>query len=107
MMRNKLRWLLPVVLVGSFAATPAIFAQGPNGTASTANRVDRRQDRRALRHQARQVVRQQKKLRSTVRRYGSNSTQARIQRRQLNRSKHQFNRQARHLRIERRQALRR
>jgi hypothetical protein len=106
-MPNKFKWILPVVLAGTFAAAPATFARGQYGPAPVNNRVDRRQDRRALRRQGRRIVRRQHRLRADVRRFGPNSTRARIDRRQLRRSKHQFKRQARDLRRDRREALRR
>jgi hypothetical protein len=106
-MRNKLKWLLPVVLAGTFAAAPAAFAQGPYAPGAVRNRVDRRQDRRALRRQGRRVVRRQYKLRADVRNYGPNSRRARVDRRRLARAKHQFRHQARDLRHDRREAIRR
>lgn len=107
MMRNKLKWLLPAVLAGTFLATPSVFAQRPYAPAAVRNRVDRRQDRRALHRQSRRIVRRNQRLRADVRRFGPNSTRARIDRRQLRRTKYQFRRQARDLRHDRRQAFRR
>jgi hypothetical protein len=106
MMRNKLRWILPLVLVATFAAAPATFARGQYGPAPVRNRVDRRHDRRALRRQGRRIVRRKQRLRADVRRFGPGSTRARIDRRQLSRAKHQFRRQVRDLRRDRRQAFR-
>ena len=107
MMRNKLKWLLPVVLAGAFAAAPATFGQGPYAPAAVSNRVDRRQDGRALRRQGRRVVRRQHKLRADVRNYGPYSRRARVDRRRLASAKHQFRHQARDLRRDRREAFRR
>ncbi|HET7213307.1 MAG TPA: hypothetical protein VFL79_06960 [Terriglobia bacterium] len=107
MMRLKLKWLLPVVLAGIFAAAYPSFAEGQYEHGTPGNRVDRRQDRRALRRQSWRVVRREDRLRTDVRRFGPNSAQARIDRRQVKRAKHQFRRQARDLRQDRRQAFRR
>jgi hypothetical protein len=107
MMRNTFKWLLPVVLAGTFMAAPAAFALGRYEAAAVRNRVDRRQDRRALRRQGRRIVRQHRRLRHDVQRYGARSPQARIDRHQLRHTQHRFNRQARDLRHDRRQALRR
>lgn len=107
MMRNKLKWLLPVVLAGIFVAAHPAFAQGQNENGASGNRVDRRQDRRALRRQSRRIVRRQHKLRTDARLYGPNSRRARIDRRGLRHAKHQYRRQARDLRHDRRQAIRR
>ena len=113
-MRNKLRWLLPVVLAGSFITAPSIFfAQEQPVPAPVSNRVDRRQDCGALRRDGRRINRRQAKLHADARRFGPNSPQARADRRQLRRSKRQFKHQARDLRQDRRhrceppQALRR
>ena len=106
-MRNNLRWLLPVVLAGMLVAAPATFAHGRFGPESMNNRVDRRQDRRALRRDGRRIVRRQQKLHADVRHYGPNSTRARIDRRKLRHAKHQFRRQARDLRQDRREAFHR
>ena len=107
MMRNKFRWLLPILLVGSFLTAPAAFALGQNDGGAAGNRIDRRHDRRALRRDGRQVVRRQARYRSKVRKFGPGSPQARASRRQLSRSKYRYHRQARDLRQDRRQALRR
>jgi transposase InsO family protein len=108
MMRNKLKWLLPLVLAGTFAtASAAAFAQEPYARAAASNRVDRRQDRRALRRQGLRVVRRQRKFRADVRNYGPNSRPARVDRRRLARTRHQFTHQARDLRRDRREAIRR
>lgn len=107
MMRRKLKWLLPVVLTGIFAAAYPSFAQGQYEPGTPGNRVDRRQDRRALRRQSRRIVRRQNRLRTDVRRFGPHSPQARIDRRQLKRAKHKFRHQVRDLRQDRRQAFRR
>ncbi len=106
-MRNKLKWLLPVVLAGIFAAAHPTFAQGRYEPGIPGNRVDRRQDRRALRRKGRRVVRRQHKLRADVRNYGPGSRRARVDRRRLNHARHQFRSQARDLRHDRRQAFRR
>lgn len=106
-MRNKFRWLLPVVLAGMFAAVPTAFARGQYEHAPASNRIDRRHDRQALRHKGRQIARRQHKLRSDTRLYGPNSRRARVDRRRLRHAKHQFRRQARDLRSDRRQAFRR
>lgn len=106
-MRGKLKWLLPVVLAGIFAAAHPTFAQGQFEYGIPGNRVDRRKDRRTLRHQSRRIVRRKQRRRADVRRFGPNSTRARIDRRQLRRAKHQFRRQARDMRQDRRQAFRR
>ena len=106
-MGNKLRWLLPVVLAGSFITAPSIFAQEQPVPAPVSNRVDRRQDRGALRRDGRRINRRQAKLHADARRFGPNSPQARADRRRLTRSKQQFRYQARDLRQDRRQALRR
>ncbi len=106
-MGNKLRWLLPVVLAGSFIAAPSIFARERLAPAPVGNRVDRRQDRRALRRDGRRIDRRQAKLHADATRFGPNSPQARADRRHLRRSKLQFRHQARDLRQDRRQALRR
>jgi len=107
MMRNTLKWLLPVVLAGTFMAAPAAFALGQYGVAPVRNRVDRRQDRRALRRQGRRIVRQRRRLHYDAQRYGARSPQARIDRHQLRHTQRRFKRQARDLRHDRRQALRR
>lgn len=107
MMRTKLKWLLPVALAGMFAAAPANFARGPFGPEVVNNRVDRRQDRRALHRDERKIDRRQVKLHSDVRRFGSRSPQARAARRQLRHDRHQFRSQARDLRQDRREARRR
>jgi len=107
MIRKTLKWFLPVVLAGFFVAGPAAFAQGELGPRPAANRVDRRQDRRALRRESRQIVRRQQKLHADVRQFGPNSTRARIDRRQLRHTRHRYVRQARDLRHDRRQSLRR
>lgn len=107
MMRNKLKWLLPMVLAGIFAAAHPTFAQGQYEPGIRRNRVDRRQDRRTLHRQGRRIVRRQHKLRTDVRLYGPNSRRARIDRRRLRHAKHQFRRQARDLRRDRREAFRR
>ncbi|HEV2247422.1 MAG TPA: hypothetical protein VGW37_12275 [Terriglobia bacterium] len=104
MMRNELKWLLTVVLAGTFAAAPASFARGQSGPEAVNNRVDRRQDRRALRHDERKIDRRQVKLHSDVRQFGPQSPQARADRRQLRHVRHQFRRQARDLRQDRREA---
>lgn len=107
MMRNPFKWLLPVALAGTFMAAPAAFALGQYEAAHVRNRVDRRQDRRALRRQGRRIVRQRQRLRYDVHRYGARSPRARIDRHQLRHAQHRFNRQARDLRHDRRQAPRR
>jgi hypothetical protein len=107
MRRNKLKWLLPVVLVGTFAAAPSAFAREQYEPAPVNNRVDGRQDRRALRHQGLRIVRRQHKLRADVRHYGPNSRRARVDRRRLRHTENQFRRQARDLRRDRREAFRR
>jgi hypothetical protein len=107
MMRNKLKWLLPVVLAGTFAAAPSSFARGQFGPESVNNRVDRRQDRRALRRDERKIDRRQARLHADVRHYGRNSARARIDRCQLRHARHQFRYQARDLRQDSREALRR
>lgn len=107
MMRCKLKWLLPVVLAGIFAAAHPSSAEGQNDPGTMGNRVDRRQDRRALRRQSPRIVRRENRLRTDVRRFGPNSAQARIDRRQVKRAQHKFRRQARDLRQDRRQAFRR
>jgi hypothetical protein len=107
MMRNELKWLLPVVLAGIFAAAPATFARGRFGSEAMSNRVDRQQDRRAMRRDGRRIVRRQHKLHADARHYGPNSTRARIDRRQLRHARHQFRHQARDLRQDRREAFRR
>ena len=104
-MGNKLRWLLPMVLTGSFIAAPSIFAR--ERLSPVGNRVDRNQDRRALRRDERKIDRRQAKLHADARRFGPNSPQARADRRHLRRSKLQFRHQARDLRQDRRQALQR
>ena len=106
-MRNKLKWLLPVVLAGMFVAAPATFARGRFGPESVNNRVDRRQDRRALRRDERKIDRRQARLHADVKRFGPESPRARADRRQLRHARHQFRRQARDLRQDRREALRR
>lgn len=106
-MQNKLKWLLPVVLAGIFAAAHPTLAQGQYEPGTRRSRVDRRQDRRALRRRGRRIVRRQHKLRADVRRFGPNSRRARVDRRRLRHAKHQFRRQARDLRHDRRQAFRR
>ena len=107
MMRNKLKWVLPLVLAGTFAAAPAAFARGPLGPETENNRVDRRQDRRALRRDERKIDRRQARLHVDVRRFGPRSPQARADRRQLRHARRQFRYQARDLRQDRREALRR
>lgn len=107
MMRHKLKWLLPVALAGIFAAAYPSLAQGQYEPGTPGNRGDRRQDRRALHRQSRRIVRRENRLRTDARRFGPKSAQARIDRRQLKRSKHQFRRQARDLRQDRRQAFHR
>jgi hypothetical protein len=106
MVRNKLKWLLPVVLAGIFAAAHPAFAQGQYEPGTPGNRVDRRQDRRTLRRQSRRIARRQYKLRADVRNYGPGSRQARVDRRRLRRARHQFRRQARDLRRDRREGFR-
>lgn len=106
MMRPKFKWLLPVMLAGIFAVAHPTFSQGQYGPATRRNRVDRRQDRRALRRQSRRMVRQKRGLRADVQRLGPNSRRARIDRRQLRRTKRHFRRQARDLRRDRREAFR-
>jgi hypothetical protein len=106
-MGNKLRWLLPVALAGSFIAAPSIFAKEQLAPAPVRNRVDRRQDRRALRHDGRRIDRRQARLHADARRFGPNSPQARADRRQLRRSERHFRYQARDLRQARGQAWRR
>ena len=105
-MRNMLKRVLPLLLAGSFLATPCIFAQEQHDPAPIRNRVDRRQDRRTLRRQGRRIARRQQRLRADVRRFGPHSPQARADRRQLRRTQRRFNHQARDLRHDRRQALR-
>jgi hypothetical protein len=107
MMRNELKWLLPVVLAGTFAAAPATFARGRFGSEDMSNLVDRRQDRRALRRDERKIDRQQAKLHADVRHFGPQSPQAQADRRHLRRSKRQYRHQARDLRQDRREAFRR
>ena len=107
MTRRKLKWFLPVVLAGIFAAARPALAQGRYESEVRRNRIDRRQDRRALRRDGRRIVRRQQKLRADVRHYGPNSTRARIDRRQLRHARHQFRHQARDLRQDRGDALRR
>ena len=107
MMRNKLKWLLTIVVAGTFAAAPAAFAGGPFGPQVVNNRVDRRQDRRALRRDERKIDRRQVKLHSDIKRFGPQSPQARTDRRQLHHTRHQFRTQARDLRQDRREAGRR
>jgi len=105
-MRNNLKWLLPVVLAGTFAAAPASFAHGPFGPEAENNRVDRRQDRRALRRDERKIDRRQVKLHADLRHFGPQSPQARADRRQLRHVRRQFRRQARDLRQDRREVHR-
>ncbi len=106
-MGNKLRWLLPVVLTGSFIAVPSIFAQKQPAPVPVGNRMDRQQNRRALRHDVRRINRQQARLHADARRFGSDGPQVRADRRQLRRSQQQFRHQTRELRQDRRQASRR
>lgn len=106
LMRHKLKWLLPVVLAGIFAAAHPSFAEGRYEPGVRANRIDRQQDRRALHRQSRQIVRRRQRLHADARRFGPNSKRARIDRRRLRRSRRQFRRQARDLRRDRRQAFR-
>jgi hypothetical protein len=106
MMGRKLKWLLPVVLAGIFAVAHPSFAQGRYEPGVRRNRIDRRQDRRALRRQGRRIVRRKQRLRADARRFGPTSARARFDRRQLRRSRRRFRRQARDLRLDRRQALR-
>lgn len=106
MMRKMFKWILPMVLAGSFFATSAIFAQERHDPAPVSNRVDRRQDRRTLRRQGRRLVRRRQRVRASVRQFGAHSQQARIARHRLRRAQRRFNHQARDLRHDRRQALR-
>ena len=53
MIRETLKWFLPVVLTGCFLTGPAVLARGQHELAPAGNRVDRRQDRRALRRDGR------------------------------------------------------
>lgn len=106
MTQRKLKWLLPVVLAGIFAAAHPSFAQGRYEPGIQRNRIDRREDRRALRRQSRRIVRRKQRLRTDVRRFGPNSMRARVDRRKLRRSRRQFKRQARDLRYDRRRAFR-
>lgn len=104
MIRKMFKRSLPVLLAGIFLTVPAVFAQAEAGPASVHNRLDRRQDRRVLRRDSRQIVRRRERLRRNVRGFGPGSPQARIARRQLRRSVRRYAVQTRDLRRDRRQA---
>lgn len=107
MIHKTFKRFLPMVLAGCFMAAPASFAQGELDHGPVANRVDMRQDRRALHREKRQIVRRKAKLRADVRHFGPDSPQTDAARRQLRRSQRRYVRQARDLRQDRRQAFRR
>lgn len=106
MIRKTFKWFLPAVLIACFTAGPAAFARGRHARPPVANRIDRRQDRRALQRESRQIAQRRQKLRTAVSRFGPRSPQARAIRRQIRRFQRRRARQTRDLRQDRRQALR-
>lgn len=106
-MRKTFKWFLPAILIACFMGGPSLFAGEEHAQAPGANRIDRRQDRRALRRESRQIARRRQKLRTDISRFGPRSPQTKAARRQLRRTRRRRVRQARDLRQDRRQALRR
>ena len=108
MTRKTLRWLMPVVLAGSFMAASAVFAHGKGGkqSAPASKKVKSRQHRRELRYQRRRIKQSRKRVRAEARQYG-HSTPPKVERHQMTKVQRHSIRQSPNLRRARKQARRR